>query len=600
LSVRELERIDKDIEEVENTILLNQGECEHFDREIEELEKAVAEIFEVRGNFVAETEKLRRQGESATADSAQADKEIAVMENEIIHNKMSSDILHSRIEEKNTELTQQIKDSAAILAEQAEKKQNLQAKRVLLKTALEELGGEKSENENKLAGYSRLYESKAAKRDETWNILEDIKREHNKKKTRFDVLSGIERAMEGYYPSVKAVLSEAKTGRFGQGGIHGTVADIITTDKEYSTAVEIALGSALQHIIVANEGIAKRCISFLKESRAGRATFLPLTTISGTTLWDSPGKTGTPIDSLLEEDGFIGIGHEIVKFDERFSGIVKQLLGRIVFAEDIDCAAIIAKKYNYKFKIVTLDGQVINSGGSFTGGSIGKSTGIISRKQELEDLQEQLKHLTEALEPAKAKHDQLAAECAKMKLECEGFSENIAKINGEEMRVAAEIEGVGNLLLQFDEQIENAETALARYKEKIVEERNKLSLEITELEQKNTALETAISEKHEQIKQINTFADENKEEIAALIQKSSEFEKRAIQTQSEIREKIGNKEKFSAALAAAIERKSAFISKGEGIKAALFDDYELTPSEALRVCADAPVFDGNLSDGRGD
>ena len=578
LSVRELERIDKDIEENENIILLNQGECEHFEREIATLESEASDVSETKARIAAETDRLRRQNESVKDDIAESGKQVAVMENDIIHNNAVAEILRNRAEEKNKELTEQIKDAADIIAEQEQRKVELTEKKENTKNALVELVAEKSENENKLSGYSRLYESKARKLDESRNALEDIKKEHHKCKTRFDILSDVERSMAGYYSSVKSVIQSAKSGRFGNDAVLGTVADIINVDGEYATAVEIALGSALQNVIVANEGIAKRCMGFLKENKAGRATFLPLTSVSGNPL-DLP--------ELYQEDGFIGIGHEIVKFDSRFAGIIKSLLGRTVFAEDIDAATVIAKKHGYKFKLVTLDGQVINAGGSFTGGSVKKTEGIISRKQELDDLGKRLEQVSSELEPTKAQYDRLAAECAKMKLECEGFSENAARLAGEEMRMNAEIEGIDNLLSQFEEQLSNSETALERYKAKIAEERDKIQIEIAELMQKNIELEIGISEKQKEIERINELAFENKGEIESLIQKSTECEKRISEIYNEIHEKNENKSKFSNALAAATERKSGLISRGEEIKAALFDNYELTPSEAAELAAGA-------------
>ncbi|MCL1789575.1 MAG: AAA family ATPase [Oscillospiraceae bacterium] len=580
LSVRELERIDKDIEEIENTILLNQGECEHFDREIAALEKENDGISQARQRLTAETDKLRRQGESAKDDIAEVAQSIAVMENDIIHNNVSADILRTRVEDKEKEITQQIKDATTIIAEQEAKKKELQFKKTELEHSLTELNSEKSENENKLSGYSRLYESKATKRDEVWHSLENIKKEEHQKKTRLDILSDVERSMTGYYSSVKAVMTAAKSNRFGHDTVIGTVADVVDVAKDYSAAVEIALGSSLQNIIVANESVAKRCINFLKESKAGRATFLPMTSIKGNVLSEQ-------FSGVSEEYGFIGIGHEITEYQPQYAEIIKSLLGRTVFAEDIDAATIIAKKYGYKFKVVTLDGQVINAGGSFTGGSLKKAEGIISRKREIEDLQKQLAGFNEKSEPVKARHGQLAAECAKMKLECEGFSENIVRINNEEARMTAEIEGVENLLSQFEEQQSSSETALERYKTKLSQEREDLLKEITELGQKSIELEKSISEKQKLIEEIKSLEIENKQEIEELIRKSTGFEKRVAEIHNEIREKVGHKEKFSTSLAAAVERKSGLITKGEEIKAALFDDYELTPSEAAELSAES-------------
>ncbi|MCL1903569.1 MAG: AAA family ATPase [Oscillospiraceae bacterium] len=578
VSVRELERIDDDIEKTENTILQNQGECEHFDREITELENEADGIFKAKQNTDAQTDKLRRRGDTAKDDIAEAKQEIAVMENNILRNNAAADILRSRAEDKSRELTEQIKDATAIIAEQDAKKKELLNKKDALKDELTELNYEKSENENKQSGYSRLYESKATKRDELFNSLEDIKKEHHQKKMRLDLLSDIERSMTGYYSSVKAVMTAAKSNRFGNASVIGTVADVIDVAGDYSAAVEIALGSALQDIIVANESTAKRCINFLKENRAGRATFLPLTSIRGSVLSEQ-------FADVRNEDGFIGIGHEITRYDPKFAEIIKSHLGRTVFAEDLDSATIIAKKYGYKFKIVTLDGQVIKAGGSFTGGSLKKAEGIISRKREIEELQKTAAGFVEKIEPLKARYDQLAAECAKMKLELEGFGENLTRICNEEIRITAEINGSDNLLKQFEEQLSDSETAMERYKSKLIQERDEMLNEITELEQKSAEFEADITEKQKLIEEIDSLAVENKQEIERLIQINSGYEKRSAEIHGEIREKVTHKEAFSTALATAVEHKSGLITKGEEIKAALFDDYKLTPSEALELSA---------------
>jgi chromosome segregation protein len=260
--------------------------------------------------------------------------------------------------------------------------------------------------------------------------------------------------MTGYYSSVKAIISAAKGGQMS--GIHGTVADIIKVGGKYSVAVEIALGSALQNIIVENEEVAKRCIRYLKERSAGRATFLPLTSIKGKEL------DITMFPELTDEDGYMGLGHELIDFDKKYGGIIKSLLGRTAIAEDIDTATYLAKKYGYKFKIVTLDGQVINAGGSFTGGSVKQTEGIISRKQEIETLGKELTKLGEKLTMLKNDNALITAEVNKMAIETEGYKEKAAAIFNEEIRINAEISGINNLIAQCREQAENAQVIIDR------------------------------------------------------------------------------------------------------------------------------------------
>ena len=179
------------------------------------------------------------------------------------------------------------------------------------------------------------------------------------------LLEDVEKSMEGYTHSVKELMRASRQGRIG--GIHGTVADVVSMDDRYVAAIETALGAAMQNIIVDNEETAKRCIRFLKETNAGRATMLPMTAMKGRYL-NEP--------RLQSEQGFEGIASDLVECDGDYQNIIRYLLGLTAIVDDIDTAAFLSKKYGAKFRIVTLDGQVVNAGGSFTGGSTARSVGV--------------------------------------------------------------------------------------------------------------------------------------------------------------------------------------------------------------------------------
>jgi len=630
-----------------------------IEEQISELHAKISEITDeitiIDNNIDSENISLRiLDGENSVLD---ADcREIDRIVGELYKRQAAARIYISRSEDAASDLIKQIKEARSLKAGQSEKEAALEEKLGALQKSLDELTEEKGETANKLSGYSRLYENKADKLDAAADELERVKQERQRKKSRFDVLSDVERNMAGYFAGVKAVMTAAKTGRLSE--IHGTVADIIRVGAKYTVAAETALGSALQHIVVESENTAKRCIRYLKESNAGRATFLPLTSVNGETLV-SP-------DGLKDMDGFVGIGHEIAEYDGKYSGIARSLLGRTVFAEDIDCAAVIAKKYGYKFKIVTLDGQVINAGGSFTGGSIKENAGIISRKREIETLNADIERLNDDFDAAKAGHSGLAAECAKMKLECEGMSETLTKLNGEELRLTAEISGVRDLLTQLKEQSGGSKSALERFEARLAEERAAIDKNNSELEEiareladkekaaaeksrlledsvnrrkeisdslsdynikkltknkdienlnaqidalaksrenaeqgslsltkeadglseKNLALAADINAKKEEIDEINRGLSDGKGETELLTRQSEELEKRGAAINAEIREKIGGKEKFASALAAASEKKSGLERKAEEIKTSLWDNYSLTPTEAANLAAD--------------
>ena len=196
------------------------------------------------------------------------------------------------------------------------------------------------------------------------------------------VFRAMERDFDSFNKAVKMVMQEAQRGALRN--IHGPVSRLIRTEDSYTVAIEIALGAAMQQIVVDTESDGKAAISYLKRTGGGRATFLPLNTIQGKTLQEN---------GLENCRGFVGIASQLVTSEDRYRGIVENLLGRTVIVNDIDAAIQMAQKYKNRFKIVTLDGQVMNAGGSMTGGSVNKETGMLSRANELEKLSKQEKEL---------------------------------------------------------------------------------------------------------------------------------------------------------------------------------------------------------------
>ena len=201
------------------------------------------------------------------------------------------------------------------------------------------------------------------------------------------LLTDMENSLEGFQSSVKYVVSQARRGALS--GVCGPVSKLIEVDGDHALAIEIALGAAMQNIVVEDETAAKRAIAMLRSSKTGRATFLPLTTVRGGRLSE---------DWLSSADGFVGIAADLVRCDSRYEGVVAQLLGRIAIVRDIDCAVALARRSGYKFRVVTLDGQVVNAGGSMTGGWTARSAGILSRAQEIESLRAQAKDCADRME----------------------------------------------------------------------------------------------------------------------------------------------------------------------------------------------------------
>lgn len=242
------------------------------------------------------------------------------------------------------------------------------------------------------------------------------------------ILEELERNLEGFAQSVKLVMREAKKGTLS--GIHGPVSRVISTPSKYSTAIETALGAAMQNIVTADDNYAKAAINYLKQHNGGRATFLPMTTIKGRELNEA---------GLENCEGFVGIAASLCSCEDCYKGILSNLLGRIVVAQNLDCAVNIAKKYSYRFRIVTLDGQVVNAGGSLTGGSLSKNAGLLARASEIEKIRTQAKSLSDTADSKKVqwqKARELISDDMK-KLETE--KKEISDVNEDKIKIEAEL-----------------------------------------------------------------------------------------------------------------------------------------------------------------
>jgi len=247
-----------------------------------------------------------------------------------------------------------LSDIAEFLADNAARAESLQ-------NGISGLALKKSLREKQLAA---LEESRAA-----------LQKSADAALSRAKLLQDLEDHMEGFAQSVKFVLERAKAGALR--GILAPVSGILSVGSKYSLAVETAISGALQDVVVSDEDAARRAIETLKEQNRGRVTFLPLTSVHGNRLSE---------DGLDRCEGFVGLGSDLVKYDKKYDGVVLSLLGRIAVVDELGNAVAMAKKYGYRFRIVTLDGQLVNAGGSLTGGSSVKSAGILSRRHEIEEL----------------------------------------------------------------------------------------------------------------------------------------------------------------------------------------------------------------------
>lgn len=300
------------------------------------------------------------------------------------------------------------------------------------------------------------------------------------------LLEELERNLEGFTHSVKLIMKESRKGTLQ--GIHGPVSRVIKTSAAYAVAIEIALGAAMQNIVTATDQDAKKAIAFLKNHDGGRATFLPMTTIKGRELTEN---------GLEACEGFIGIASSLCTCEDCYKGILHNLLGRIVVAENLDHATAIAKRFGYRFRIVTLDGQVVNAGGSLTGGSLGKNTGLLSRATEIEQIRQKAAGVSEKADAKKTEWQQAQKALAAGQDSITQARQALTKLNESRIRIATECAGRRS-------ELETAEQVLRDIKA----ERQKAADRLKELtairQQARTAYDTHTAEiaKQEELLQV--------------------------------------------------------------------------------------------------
>ena len=521
------------ISDIKAEIAVLRNDISHAEEAIAETEKQIedgksgkARLEEDKKNLENEIEEKQALIGRLKADSEQLTEELTGIdaEGETLSGEYKElDEKQGRLYLKRTQLQLSVQQIEATSEQLSKRKEELtrtaenaaaEAKTQRIKLSdtdeeLEQAKEEKAEAENKLTGYKKLFANKNDKLKTAGQTLETLRKEYETKASRHQVLDEIDKNMAGFQSSVKSVIMADRQGRLS--GIRGTVADIISVDKRYTVAIEIALGGIMQNIVTDNEEAAKRSMRYLKENNLGRATFLPLTSVKGRML---------EVGGLSNENGFEGMACDLVEYDGLYDGIVKSILGKTAVVEDIDTASFIAKKYGYRFKIVTLDGQVINAGGSFTGGSVRNDAGIIARKQELALLSEQIEELGVKIKAESEQLKPLQAEVAKMAEEMEGFSETVSQCEPKIARLEAQRDGIKQLLSQLTAQRDSAEEQLDAQERAENDGRKLLSDTKSQLERVLAEIEKneeALSEQRSGLDK----AEDKRKEIADRIQRNN-------------------------------------------------------------------------------
>ena len=386
------------IERVENDLRDQSGRAESLTAQIaakhariEELAAQAAELEEELRAFLAQAEELARTaGEAGSEVEALRAKE-ALAASDAADCRADVSAINAGLAELAERRAALEAESESVDGQLTEKRRAASASR----RALEEAQEEADAVRNIISGHTLKMEGRVKREETARQKSIDLTMEKNNLDSRIHLLSEMEKEYEGFNKAVRLIMQAAEKNALR--GVHGPVANLMTTDKRYAVAIEIALGAGMQNVVVDREEDAKSAINFLKQRDGGRATFLPLTAIRGDVLREA---------GVEREYGYVGVASQLVQFDKRYAEIFNNLLGRTVVVEDMDCGIAIARKYGNRFRIVTLDGQVLNRGGSMTGGSVSRSAGILSRANELKELTAQREALTEKLDAALREADE--------------------------------------------------------------------------------------------------------------------------------------------------------------------------------------------------
>ena len=343
-------QIDERLARMEET----QREMELLAGQTEALVKNLAELTSAQGETARDLEEIMgKEGQERVLLAAESER----------HSALGNAILA---------LEERVGDAQADLAQAQIKQDQQEEKRAACKKELEDAETERQTLLNIIRGHELRLSGREEKLTSLQKEVNDLTLEHGSVENRIAMLKEMEREYQGFTKAVKEVMQEASRGRLG--GLHGPVANKLSTKENYALAIETALGASSQNIIVDRPEDGKRAIQFLKRTDSGRATFLPISSIRGNRLVEK---------GLEQQEGFIGLAIDLVEFEERFASVYKNLLGRTVIVEDLDCAISIAKAYDNRFRLVTLDGQELRAGGSMTGGSVSRTAGFLSRANEI-------------------------------------------------------------------------------------------------------------------------------------------------------------------------------------------------------------------------
>ena len=583
------EKLESQIQILTEQIHTAEMTDEHLQSRLDAIDQEKAQRSEQSATYIAEKEKLDEQLLETQNKQNEAQEKLTAVQQEIarcnqgiengqkelyelLNNKAGIqskqqrfDTMLEQINIRKAELGKRLLDRKTqeadlntVLSDYQKELEAVSLEIIDLKKKEEELTGKEKEWRDKLRENGRK--------------LEENQTTFHKQQSRLESLKNIAERYDGYGNSIRKVMEQ----KASNPGLLGVVSDLIQVEKKYETAIETALGGNIQNIVTEDESTAKKMIGFLKQNRLGRATFLPLTSVSA--------KGNPKNETLLDEEGVLGIANRLVKCDKKYDEVAAYLLGRVLVVDTIDHAIALAKKNHYSLHIVTLEGEYLSPGGSMTGGAFKNSSNLLARKREIEELEQKVDSIRKELSELKNRREDIRTaielnadelDQVKEELQQKYLVQNTAKMNvdrakqqrneseavftglmGEKQQIEQQIEEIDNNKKQILDEIEYSKKREQEINEeanafqKILEEQAKLENEASQ-KLSNIQLETA------NIKQKVEFAQVNIDRINGEVEKfdaeRADLLENAAQSKEDAKKKRQDIEEIKKTIAASGE-----------------------------------------------
>ena len=505
-STNKIEKINSEIGVSKERIQNNLGNKDRLEKEIEEIKNRITELEEEQKQKLDKKENLSSNREKFQKELDDKQKELDELTKKLSDKELEIENKKKKIE-KNTDKKYEI---VSVISSLDTNFENIEKRERVAKLEVQDLTSEiDSERDNKQEKAKEFYdiefkkneatkklEEKATKKEECMTkikefdtILNNLTYESRMKDSRLKFLIETEKEKEGYIRSVKSLLLDCDKDAGLKKGTKGVLANLISVDKKYETAIEMCLGQALQNIVTDTEEDAKKLIEHLRKNKLGRASFLPISSIKGRKL-DKISKNNI--------EGVIGIASDLVKCDKKYEQIVLNLLGRTVIVENMDTAIKVAKANSYSFRIVTLDGDIISNTGAISGGSVQtKTVNILGRSREIESLEKELKQIEEKIKNTteeKKKYTESVTDVIEEVTRLEKELQDIEVVYAAENQKVLNIEeGINKLELRRDKIKQEIED-LEKQKENNRKEKEDREQEITELNDEIESLSKIVEE----------------------------------------------------------------------------------------------------------